>query len=172
VATAAVVAAAVGVAVAAAVGVAVAAVEVAAELAVDAAAVDAAVEARLTGTVVPVVVVDVVADVGVADVVSEVVDAVLAVWTAPADRATASTPAPATELVAIAALTALTRRRPRVRCSDVMFVMQGASWPPIMPGWTLPERCPSLCHFTWGSQPLRLRTTFSAPVSLARAKTS
>jgi hypothetical protein len=171
VATAAVVAAAVGVAVAAAVGVAVAAVEVAAELAVDA-AVDAAVEARLTGTVVPVVVVDVVADVGVADVVSEVVDAVLAVWTAPADRATASTPAPATELVAIAALTALTRRRPRVRCSDVMFVMQGASWPPIMPGWTLPERCPSLCHLTWGSQALRLRTTFSAPVSLARAKTS
>ena len=132
--------------VAAAVGVAVAAFD--ADVAVDVEEVDAAVEVRLEGTAVPVVVVDVVADVvavPVPDVTSEVVDAVLAVWTAPADRATASTPAPATELVAIAALTAFTRRRPRVRCSDVMFVMRRASPPPITPGWTLPERCPSFC---------------------------
>jgi hypothetical protein len=131
--------------VAAAVGVAAAAVDVFVDFAVEVVAevVDAAVEVRLEGTAVPVVVVDVVADVAavpVPDVASDVVEAVLAVWTAPADRAKARTPAPATELVAMAALTAFTRRRPRMRCCVVMFVMHGASPPPITHGWTLPER--------------------------------
>lgn len=76
-------------------------------------AVAAAVDVRLDGAAVDVDVVDA-AD--VADVFSDVVEAaVLAVCTVPAESANASTPAPATEPLAIAALTAFTRRCPRVR---------------------------------------------------------
>jgi hypothetical protein len=96
--------------VAAAVGVAAAAVDFVAVVAVE-----AAVEVRLDGAAVEVVAVDVV-DVAAVDVVSDVVEAaVLAVCTVPPESANASTPAPATELVAMAALTAFTRRCPSVR---------------------------------------------------------
>ena len=94
--------------VAAAVGVAAAAV--------DFVVVEAAVEVRLDG-----------AAVAVEDVVSDVVEAaVLAVCRVPAESANASAPAPATELVAMAALTAFTLRCPRVRWSEVRFVMQAS----------------------------------------------
>jgi hypothetical protein len=80
----------------------------------------------------------------VVDVTSDVVEAaVLPLFAAPAESANASAPAPATELVAIAAVTAFTRRRPRVRCSEVRFVMRRASSHRVTPGWKPPER--SLC---------------------------
>lgn len=109
--------------VAAAVGVAAAAVDF-----VVVVVVEAAVEVRLDGAAVAVEVVAVdVADVAVEDVVSDVVEAaVLAVCRVPAESANARTPAPATELVAMAALTAFTLRCPRVRWSEVRFVMQAS----------------------------------------------